>query len=619
VTQASERDASDRPEGGILSRETAWLLPVVLPVTFAGAAVATAALVRLASDPPTLATVGGLFALFAAAAFVEAFPIPIEADHARESETSLANVFIVGTAVVYGWEAAAVIAFATMLLIECLRRRQQPARAAFNSALYALAAAAAGGAAALAGSDGLARLLVAAALGSVAFYVVNVGLLVVVIARVGREPYRAVLRRYLVWTALPFLIMASVTLMLAVLWERSPFLAAALAGPLIAIALYQRSVHRAVEALRLAATDPLTGLGNHGAFQTRLEELLGQARAEGTPLALILLDVDEFKLVNDTFGHPAGDRLLAQLATELRRSEEAFRVGGDEFALILPGTDETEGLAAAGALVQRLGEARLEHGDRLTISAGVAVFGRHAHGRAELVAAADRALYDAKETAKGSARAYTPASLEIGELRRLASLPDRAARLRAAASLAYAVDARDAYTGSHSHSVGELAARLAMRLGLPPNEVELVRLAGRLHDLGKLAIPEEILRKPGPLDDAERLVLERHPQIGYLMLRSLGVEPVATWVRHHHERWDGQGYPDGLQGMAIPLGARIVFVADAWDAMTTERVYGERRSEEEALQEVQRVSGAQFDPAVVEALQATAREAALEPTAARAS
>jgi diguanylate cyclase (GGDEF)-like protein/putative nucleotidyltransferase with HDIG domain len=418
---------------------------------------------------------------------------------------------------------------------------------------------------------------------------------------------------------LPFLIMASVTLMLAVLWERSPFLAAALAGPLIAIALYQRSVHRAVEALRLAATDPLTGLGNHGAFQTRLEELLGQARAEGTPLALILLDVDEFKLVNDTFGHPAGDRLLAQLATELRRSEEAFRVGGDEFALILPGTDETEGLAAAGALVQRLGEARLEHGDRLTISAGVAVFGRHAHGRAELVAAADRALYDAKETAKGSARAYTPASLEIGELRRLASLPDRAARLRAAASLAYAVDARDAYTGSHSHSVGELAARLAMRLGLPPNEVELVRLAGRLHDLGKLAIPEEILRKPGPLDDAERLVLERHPQIGYLMLRSLGVEPVATWVRHHHERWDGQGYPDGLQGMAIPLGARIVFVADAWDAMTTERVYGERRSEEEALQEVQRVSGAQFDPAVVEALQATAREAALEPTAARAS
>src|SRR5215210_3207824 len=137
--------AIDRLEGGRVSRETAWLLPVVLPVTFAGAAVATAALFFLAADPPGLSTIGGLVALFAAAAFVEAFPIPIEADHARESETSLANVFIVGTAVIYGWEAASLVAFATMLLIECLRRRQQPARAGFNSPLCALAGAAAGG------------------------------------------------------------------------------------------------------------------------------------------------------------------------------------------------------------------------------------------------------------------------------------------------------------------------------------------------------------------------------------------------------------------------------------------------------------------------------------------
>ena len=614
MTRGRARDATDRPDGRLVSRETAWLLPVVLPVTFAGTVVATVALVLIASDPPSLATAGGLLALFAAAAFVEAFPIPIEPDHARESETSLANVFIVGTAVVYGWEEAAILAFATMLLIECLRRRQQPARAGFNSALYALAAAAAGGAASLVSGDGLLALLVAAALGSVAFYAVNIGLLAVVIARVGREPYADVLHRYLVWTAIPFLIMASVTLMLAVLWERSPFLAGALAGPLIAIALYQRSVHQAVEAMRLAATDPLTGLGNHGGFHTRLEELLDEARAADSPLALILLDVDEFKLVNDTFGHPMGDRVLAQVARELRRGEEAFRLGGDEFAILLPDSDEAEALAAAGALVQRLDEMRFEHGDALTVSAGVAVFPRHAAARGELVAAADRALYDAKETAKGSARAYTPASLEIGELRRLAALPDREARLRAAASLAYAVDARDAYTGSHSHSVGELAGRLAAELGLPAPEVELVRLAGRLHDLGKLAIPEEILRKPGPLDDAERRVLERHPQIGFLMLSSLGVEPVATWVRHHHERWDGGGYPEGLAATAIPLGARIVFVADAWDAMTTERVYGERRTEAEALREVERVAGTQFDPTVVAALRAVVSEPALAPT-----
>jgi diguanylate cyclase (GGDEF)-like protein len=606
---------TDRPESGAVSRETAWLLPVVLPVTFAGAAVTTAAVALLASDPPGLATVGGLFALFAAAAFVEAFPVPIEADHARESETSLANVFIVGTAVIYGWAAAAILAFATMLVIESVRRRQQPARAAFNSALYALAAAAAGGAAWIVEGDDLLHLLAAAALGSIAFYVVNIGLLAVVIARVGRERYTSVLRRYLVWTAVPFLIMASVTLMLAVLWDRSPFLAGALAGPLIAIALYQRSVHRAVEAMRLAATDPLTGLGNHGGFHTRLEELLGESRETGSPVALVLMDVDEFKLVNDTFGHPMGDRVLAQVARELRRGDEAFRIGGDEFALLLPGAEEAEALEAAGALVQRLCETTFEHGEMLTVSAGVALFPAHATGRTELVAAADRALYDAKETAKGSARAYTPASLEIGELRRLAALPDRDARLRAAASLAYAVDARDAYTGSHSHSVGELAGRLATQLGLPQDEVDLVRLAGRLHDLGKLAIPEEILRKPGPLDDAEWLVLERHPQIGYLMLRSLGVEPVATWVRHHHERWDGGGYPEGLAGAAIPLGARIVFVADAWDAMTTERVYGERRSETDALQEAERVAGNQFDPVVVAALRAVVAETRLAATA----
>ncbi len=618
MTRARASEATDRPDAGLVSRETAWLLPIVLPVTFAGATVATAAVVLLASDPPGLSTVAGLLALFAAAAFVEAFPIPIEADHARESETSLANVFIVGSGVIYGWEAAAVLAFATMLLIECLRRRQQPARAGFNSALYTLAAAGAGFASALTPGDELLELLAAAALGSLAFYVLNIGLLAAIIARVSREPYGGVLKRYLMWTAVPFLIMASVTLMLAVLWERSPFLAGALAGPLIAIALYQRSVHRAVEALRLAATDPLTGLGNHGGFHTRVDELLEQAREAESSLALVLLDVDDFKRINDTHGHPTGDRVLAGLARELRRGDEAFRLGGDEFALVLPGAGETEALASAGALVQRLGETAFEHGEPLTVSAGIAVFPRHASARGELVAAADRALYDAKETAKGSARAYTPASLEVGELRRLASLPDREARLRAAASLAHAVDARDAYTGSHSHSVGELAGRLARELELPAPEVELVRLAGRLHDLGKLAIPEEILRKPGPLDDAERLVLERHPQIGFLMLRSLGVEPVATWVRHHHERWDGSGYPEGRAATAIPLGARIVFVADAWDAMTTERVYGERRTEAEALREVERVAGTQFDPAVVAALRAVVGEPALAATGTQA-
>jgi HD-GYP domain-containing protein (c-di-GMP phosphodiesterase class II) len=189
----------------------------------------------------------------------------------------------------------------------------------------------------------------------------------------------------------------------------------------------------------------------------------------------------------------------------------------------------------------------------------------------------------------------------LAELRRLAAGPDRAARYRAAASLAKAVDARDAYTGSHSERVGELAARIAVRMSADPELVELIRLAGSLHDLGKLAIPEEILRKPAPLTDAERMVLERHPQIGFRMLESLGVDPVAEWVLHHHERWDGAGYPDGVYGEQIPLGARIIFVADAYDAMTSDRVYRRRLTAQDALAELQRCAGTQFDPEVVAA------------------
>jgi HD-GYP domain-containing protein (c-di-GMP phosphodiesterase class II) len=256
----------------------------------------------------------------------------------------------------------------------------------------------------------------------------------------------------------------------------------------------------------------------------------------------------------------------------------------------------------ARSIVERVAALDIDGVGPVTVSAGVAMYPTHGTGRDELIRLADSALYWAKTDGKNRVRAYAAESILRANLEQLADTPDRAAQYRAAESLAKAVDERDAYTGSHSQRVGEYSARIARRLGADDSAVELTRLAGNLHDLGKLAIPEEVLRKPDSLSDAERVILERHPQIGYRMLESLGVQPVAEWVLHHHERWDGAGYPNRLAGEQIPLGARIIFVADAYDAMTSDRAYSRAMPPQEALAELERCAGTQFDPAVVKAL-----------------
>jgi putative nucleotidyltransferase with HDIG domain len=291
--------------------------------------------------------------------------------------------------------------------------------------------------------------------------------------------------------------------------------------------------------------------------------------------------------------------VLAQVGARLRQNGEAFRLGGDEFALLLPARSADEALPVAQNVLERIASLDLGDVGSVTASAGLASFPGQAFDRDELIRLADSALYWAKEHGKNRVHVYRPEVVELAELRRLAHGPDRAARFRAAASLAKAVDARDTYTGSHSTRVAELAAWIAAHLGLDAEQVELARLAGSLHDLGKLAIPEEILRKPGPLTPPERLVLERHPQIGFRMLESLGVDPVAEWVLRHHERWDGTGYPDGLAGSDIPLGARIIFIADAYDAMTSDRAYRGRLTPQAAVWELERCAGSQFDPEIV--------------------
>ncbi len=588
----------------------ARLLAVVAPISLVGVSAYVAATVSFVREPGTATTLAGVASFLLASTFAERFPVPVEG--ADANGVSLGFVFAVAALVLFGW-APATFVYATAPTIVALVDRRPAIRTIFNAGVFGLVGTIAGAMLThFHGTDALAILAKVSATAAV-LYAVNIPIVTAAIAASGSSiGYFKLIRSNVRWTIVPFTLMASTALMLVVLWQRTPYLFAALAGPLVAISLYQRSTHRALNAIRLSLTDPLTGLGNHRHFHERLRRELAVAEETSRTVSLCFLDVDNFKQINDRHGHPAGDRVLAQVAARLRQGGEAFRLGGDEFAVLLPGVDEHVALATAKSIVERIDGSWVGPGGEITVSVGVATYPQHGRERDALIRLADSALYWAKEHGKNQVRLARPDVTEIAEFHRELGGIDRVARFRAAGSLARSVDERDGHTGSHSERVATVAAAIAEQLGLPGEEVELVRLAGRLHDLGKLALPEEILRKRGALDDAERLVIERHPQIGYRMLESLGVEPVAHWVLHHHERWNGNGYPDGLVGEAIPLGARIIFVADSYDAMTSGRLYRTPLTSAEAAREIERGSGTLYDPAVVEAFLAVA---AAVPTA----
>jgi diguanylate cyclase (GGDEF)-like protein/putative nucleotidyltransferase with HDIG domain len=572
------------------------LFAVVAPVCLTGAAVVVAAAVSFGQTGHSATTIVGIFALLLASAIAQRYPVPVEDIDSRGVD--LGFVFGVAGVVLFGWSAGVLVA-AVSQAIAGIWERHPPIRVSFNAAAFGIAAALAGLLIEPVGGDNAGELAVRIAICSLVQYGVNLILISAVVIADRGGNYLTIMRSNVAWTAVPFTLMSATGLILVVLWERTPALALALLGPLLAISLYQRSQHRALTAMRLALTDPLTGLGNHRHFQERLQRELSIAQEHDVPLTLCFIDVDDFKTVNDRFGHPTGDRVLSQIAGRLRQGGESFRLGGDEFAVLLPRHDEAAAVAAAHSIVGRISALDLGEVDTLTVSAGVATFPEHGGERDELIRLADNALYWAKEHGKNRVRVSRADVVELSDLKRLAIGRDRAARFRAAASLARAVDTRDAYTGSHSQRVAQLAGRIAQQLGVEAEDVELTRLAASLHDLGKLAIPEEILRKPASLSEPERVILERHPQIGFRMLESLGVDPVAEWVLHHHERWDGTGYPDKLAGEEIPLGARIIFVADAFDAMTSDRVYRRPLGHDDALAELERCAGTQFDPSIV--------------------
>jgi diguanylate cyclase (GGDEF)-like protein len=339
-------------------------------------------------------------------------------------------------------------------------------------------------------------------------------------------------------------------------------------------------------------------------MQVRVREEIARAAREGLPLSCVLIDLDDFKRVNDELGHPAGDALLrgvaASLRAEMRSYDQAARYGGDEFVLVLPGTTEQEARVVAERVRDRVraGTPGAES-DPLgsCCSIGVAAW-TPAQTAAELLAAADRALLLAKRTGKG--RVAVASSDAEEELERLEQSDASPAAVHA---LATAIEARDNYATGHSDQVVRLATGVALLLGLTADAVERVGHGALLHDVGKLGISNDILHKDGTLDDAEWSVMAQHPVIGEGILRRIPqLAPLAPIVRHEHEHWDGTGYPDGLAGTQIPIGSRIILACDAYAAMINARPYRPALTPDEAVAELRARAGTQFDPQVVEAL-----------------
>jgi diguanylate cyclase (GGDEF)-like protein/PAS domain S-box-containing protein len=367
-----------------------------------------------------------------------------------------------------------------------------------------------------------------------------------------------------------------------------------------------RTLESLAAAEQAAAVDPLTGLANHRTFHERLAAEVDRARRTGRGVALVLMDLDHFKRVNDHHGHQTGDRVLERAARVMReqtRSGELIaRVGGEEFAMLLPDADVDEALRAAERIRRAVAATDFPAVGRLTVSAG-ACDTAHAGDADALYRRADGALYWAKHHGRDRVVRWTPDAPEPAPARDRADRLDRRQALVSLRLLARVVDAKDPATRRHSERVGDLCAEIAEELGWSAERAAMLREAGLVHDVGKIAVPDAVLFAPRPLRPDERAVVREHPAVGARIVgEALTIEQVA-WVRGHHERWDGTGYPDGLLAEECPEGARILALAEAWDVMTSERPDSTTpATPAEALAECRARAGSQFWPPAVEAL-----------------
>jgi len=357
--------------------------------------------------------------------------------------------------------------------------------------------------------------------------------------------------------------------------------------------------------LAQATSDPLTGLLNHRAFQQRVENEVRRAQRYERPLALVLLDLDHFKSINDAYGHQAGDAALMQAAKLLeagaRAGDVLGRIGGDEFALLLPETIAEGACAIAQRCATEFRAAPVGVASHLTMSAGICDL-TQAKNSKELLQLADGALYWAKNQGRDNVVVYSPEIvLELSDTDRADRL-HRSQSLTSILALARSIDAKDSPNEEHSERVAGFVRRLAEAAGWPEIPVAQLAEAARIHDVGKICIPDEILLKPGELTPAEYELVKAHAALGAQMAREALTDEQALWIEQHHERFDGTGYPNGLAGGDITEGAALLALADSWDVMTTVRSYSPAKSEPEALAECVSLAGAQFSPAACKAL-----------------
>jgi diguanylate cyclase (GGDEF)-like protein len=386
-----------------------------------------------------------------------------------------------------------------------------------------------------------------------------------------------------------------------------------LAGSLDALGGTMQALHARIEGLALK--DPLTGVLNHRGLHDALHDALEGARDRREKVAVVVLDIDHFEQLNDADGHAAGDEALRIAARvlegELRPGDICGRIGGDEFLLALVDSDAW----GAERVVERIRGAasapvRAGH-PGLTFSAGIAEFPRDARDQVGLMRLADGALYRAKRSGRNRCVVYS--SFVDAPL----SLQEEAERARTAGlantvyALARAVDLKDGYTHQHSARVAQYAAVLARELGMSEEEIDQIRTAGILHDVGKVGVADAVLLKPARLTDDEFLEMQRHSTLGRDIVAGAGMPEIADWVLYLHERWDGRGYPDRLEGDDIPLASRVLGVADAFEAMTSSRLYRRGMAVDKALEELERSAGEQFDPTVAQRMVDLVRSGAI--------